>query len=40
MKWNTIEDILTSFENDVHEINVEPEMLQKASKAIKRMLLV
>lgn len=38
MKWNTLEDILHSLENDTYEINVDPEIAQKAVNTIDKMI--
>lgn len=40
MKWNTLEDILFSLENEMHEITVEPELSSRAHNAINRMMMV
>lgn len=38
MKWITLEDILISLEKEVYEIEVDPEIAQKAKASIVRML--
>lgn len=38
MKWNSLEDILHTLENNQYEINVAPEIAKKAIKAINRMV--
>lgn len=38
MKWNTLEDILLTLENDQYEINVDPEIAKKAVRAIDKMI--
>lgn len=38
MKWNSLEDILLTLENDQYEINVDPEIAQKAVRAIDKMI--
>lgn len=38
MKWNQLEDILHSLENDTYEINVDPEIAKKAVAAIDKMI--
>ena len=38
MKWNHLEDILSSLENEDYEVVVEEELRQKAYSSIKRML--
>ena len=38
MKWNTLEDILNSLENDTYEINVDEKIAQKAVTAIDKMI--
>ena len=38
MKWITLEDILISLEKEVYEMNVDPEIAQKAKASIVRML--
>lgn len=38
MKWNTLEDILHTLENDQFEITVNPEIAQKAISTIDKMI--
>lgn len=38
MKWNQLEDILHSLENDTYEINVDPEIAKKAVASIDKMI--
>ena len=38
MKWHTLTDILNALKKEEHEINVAPDMAQKALKCIDRML--
>ncbi len=38
MKWNTLEDILNSLQNDTYEINVDPQIAKKAISTIDRMV--
>lgn len=38
MKWNSLEDILNALENNQHEITVDPEIAQKAIRAIDKMV--
>lgn len=38
MKWITLEDILISLEKEVYEMNVDPEIADKAKASIMRML--
>lgn len=38
MKWNSLEDILHSLENDTYEINVDPVIAQKALSTIDKMI--
>lgn len=38
MKWNTLEDILHSLENDTYEINVDPVIAKKALGTIDKMI--
>lgn len=38
MKWNTLEDILISLEKELHEIDLDRDLAQRAYIPIKRML--
>lgn len=38
MKWNRLEDILLTLENDQYEINVDPEIAKKAFDTIDKMI--
>ena len=38
MKWNSLEDILNSLENEEYEVEVEPEIFKKANLCVQRML--
>lgn len=38
MKWNTLEDILNSLQNDTYEINVDTQIAKKAISTIDRMV--
>ncbi len=38
MKWNTLEDIKYSLENECYEVNVDAEIFDKARQTIERML--
>lgn len=38
MKWNTLEDILLTLENDQFEINVDPQIAEKALGTIEKMI--
>lgn len=38
MKWHTLTDIYNALDKEEHEINVEPEIADKALKCINRML--
>lgn len=38
MKWNQLEDILHSLENDTYEITVDPEIARKAVATIDKMI--
>lgn len=38
MKWNTLEDILHTLENDQFEITVDPEIAQRAISTIDKMI--